>query len=457
MPRTDATRLAPPLALHPLDIAAGMIVGADGGTPPLVAEGPTPSPRQALVTLVQRALARPPCMVSFSGGRDSSAMLALALDVARRQGLPEPIPITSRFPGIEATDEAEWQESVISHLGAKDWVRITIHDELDAVGPVATAVLRRHGVLYPYNNHFHVPLFEAARGGSLITGSGGDELTTPMLWGRVARVIHRVDPPRPVDLLRLAVVAAPRALRQRAIAYRQPVPVLPWLWPDVDRLVRRRMNAWYADQPVRFDRALCEWWWTSRYLQFGRVGLNLLAADNDVELSVPLGDPTTVRAVAVACGPLGYPSRQSAMEQLFGDLIPPATTARPTKATFGEVVFGRHSREFAAQWSGGGVDSDLVDSEGLAQAWAAPSNVDCRTILLLQSAWLAEDRRSVASTEGGRGQRHDQVLHGRGERAPAPGTGELQGRERQEVEDESGVRRQAHALLSEEQREELLR
>ena len=38
-------------------------------------------------------------------------------------------------------------------------------DELDSVGPVAQAVLRRHGPLWPFNAHFHMPLLERASGG----------------------------------------------------------------------------------------------------------------------------------------------------------------------------------------------------------------------------------------------------------------------------------------------------
>jgi hypothetical protein len=70
--------------------------------------------------------------------------------------------------------------------------------------------------------------------------------------------------------------------------------------------------------------------------------------------------------------------------------LPPATTARPTKASFGDVVFHRHSRAFVDRWSGHGIPADLVDSDGLRRAWTE-SDVDCRTILLLQSAWLAEN------------------------------------------------------------------
>jgi hypothetical protein len=78
-----------------------VLVGFVRGLPPrpldpLPPEGPTP--RAALEELLAEELARQPCFVSFSGGRDSSALLATALDVARRRGLPEPAAFTLRYP-----------------------------------------------------------------------------------------------------------------------------------------------------------------------------------------------------------------------------------------------------------------------------------------------------------------------------------------------------------------------
>ena len=385
-----------PVTLGPLDIAAGMMIGDDPAVVALDAGDPI-SPRQALRTLVLRALECPPCLVSFSGGRDSSAMLAVAVDEARRHGLPLPIPITARFPGIEETEEAAWQESMLEHLGLDDWTRVDITDELDAVGPVAATVLRRHGVVYPYNTHFHVPLFERASGGSLITGAAGDELMTPLLWGLVARLLYGFDRVRrPADVARILIAKGPRSVRRRAVAHRLGIEGLPWLRPDVDRRVRRHAVAWYADQPFRFDDALLQWWWRSKYLQYGRTSLTLVAADHDVVVYEPFSDPLLIRAMAQRGGITGFPSRAAAMEDLFGDLLPPATTKRESKALFTEVLFNRHSRAFATGWTGTGVPDDLVDPSRLRDAWLAPEG-DCRTLLLMQSAWLAEQRGEDAT------------------------------------------------------------
>ena len=134
-------RLAP--ALRPLDIAYGIPFG-DDPVGPLERDLSGGSPREAIDAVLAEALARTPCLISFSGGRDSSALLAAAVRVARREGLDLPIPATLVFPQSEASNEDEWQAIVLDHLGLSEWERFEIVDEFDAVGPVATQALLRH-------------------------------------------------------------------------------------------------------------------------------------------------------------------------------------------------------------------------------------------------------------------------------------------------------------------------
>ncbi|NUT56362.1 MAG: hypothetical protein HOQ03_10310 [Thermoleophilia bacterium] len=149
-------------ALTPLELASGLVLGGDE---PDRSAPVDPDPRSAIEHAVLEPLRRGPCLVSFSGGRDSSAVLAVAAAVARREGLPLPVPATLRFPNAAASAETEWQEQVVAHLGLEEWVRLERTDELDCVGPVATECLERHGVLWPSNAHVHAPLFARARGG----------------------------------------------------------------------------------------------------------------------------------------------------------------------------------------------------------------------------------------------------------------------------------------------------
>jgi asparagine synthase (glutamine-hydrolysing) len=122
------------------------------------------------------ALSRPPCKVAFSGGRDSSAILAIATYVARRHGLHDPIPLTFRYEEYPRTWEDEWQELMVRHLDIRDWEIVAIRAEFDVLGPTARDTLHRHGLFWPPNSYTMMPMFQAARGGSLLTGRGGDEV-----------------------------------------------------------------------------------------------------------------------------------------------------------------------------------------------------------------------------------------------------------------------------------------
>jgi hypothetical protein len=377
-------------ALTPLDVASGMVLGTDPSVSP-IAPGSGQNPRQALQAAVRRALLRPPCLVSFSGGRDSSALLAVACQVARDEGLAPPIPATVQFPGDAAADESEWQDHVLAELGVKDRWQYTVGPDLEVIGPIATDQMRRHGLRYPPNVHFHQPIVAAASGGSLISGVGGDELLTPHLWSRLSRLGSPELPRKATDPLRLALARGPRALRGLVLR-RYSMTAPGWLRPVARRLVRRQASDWLADQPVRFDELVRRWWWTSRYFQHGSSSLELLAADFDVLAVFPFMDPMVLDALAVVRGGQGFPSRGAAMQSLFGDLLPERVISRPTKAIFDGALVGPMTRAFIQQWSGDGdLDHSLVDAVALHQAWQADA-VDMRSLGLLQQVWLSTTR-----------------------------------------------------------------
>ena len=162
-----------PYVMQGIELATGLVIGVDRSRAPLrprpVAPAELPSIlEQALVPALQRA----PCVVAFSGGRDSAGLLAAATRAARRHGLPLPIPATYRFPGIEEADESAWQDSVVRHLNLEDWVRIEVTDELDLVGPVAGPLLRRFGPLWPAEQPFRRAAHSACARGNLRHGRG---------------------------------------------------------------------------------------------------------------------------------------------------------------------------------------------------------------------------------------------------------------------------------------------
>src|SRR2546421_508967 len=130
--------------LNPFEIATGLVFGNEASPRRRAAHGT--DPLEALGEAIRPALLRPPCLVTFSGGRDSSSVLAVATHLARREGLPLPIPATNIFPEVGSSDESVWQEQVIRALELDDWIRLEHIDELDCVGPVAARILKRHGV-----------------------------------------------------------------------------------------------------------------------------------------------------------------------------------------------------------------------------------------------------------------------------------------------------------------------
>jgi asparagine synthetase B (glutamine-hydrolysing) len=377
--------------LSDLELACGIVLGFDRRPAPPATVGVTPL--EAIERVVLPALRRAPCLVSFSGGRDSSAVLAVATRVARRQGLPDPIPATNRFTGAPATEEAEWQEQVVTHLGLSDWLRREFTDELDAIGPYAQRVLRRHGLLWPFNAHFHLPLLEAASGGSLLTGVGGDELFMAAARPRTYAVLRGLERPRMRDILTVGFGLAPRPVRRAVYAHRTTVP-FAWLRPRTRRALARTLADEDAGEPLAPVRRLRQAH-THRALNVATASLEALARDHDVELAHPLAAREVSAAVARAF-PRGFEGRTAGMRALFDAVLPDAILARPTKASFDEAFIHRHSHEFVAAWEGDGVPIGSVDPVALAREWRSEAPAP-QSLTLLQAAWLAAQQPTNGS------------------------------------------------------------
>ena len=375
----------------PLELAAGRMFGEDHGAPGIAqAEDDAVTPLAALERALLPALGREPCLVSFSGGRDSSAVLAAATSAARRAGLPPPVPVTLRVPGAPMADETDWQERVVRHLGLTDWeLREAGGDELERLGPLSVSVLRRHGVLYPPNTFLQIPVLEAARGGTLLSGLGGDELFASWRWRAHADALARRRRPRASDALRLAYAAAPGPVRRWREARSYRLTGLDWLRPEAARSASSRAALARAEQPRSWPRWV-DWFARRRAVRAPQWSLALLAADAGTELVHPLLDPGFLAAVARAGGRSGFGGRTDAMRALFGDLLPEAVLTRPTKARYSEVLWGRGTREFAERWNGSGVDEALVDPTALRREWGGPAPHE-DSAMLLHAAWLSEN------------------------------------------------------------------
>lgn len=360
------------------------MLGVDHAAPPLPrARGV--SPHGALHASVLQALLAPPCFVAFSGGRDSSALLALATDVARREGLVLPVPITLRYPGAPETDETDWQERVVAHVRPEDWVRLELGDELDYLGATAQTVLRRHGVLWPMNAHVHLAYFPFTQGGSLIDGVDGDGVFS---WGHAhaMNVLLGRTPPTRGSWRRVAALLAPPPVRRAHV--RRASVAQSWLTAAAQEEFLRLVAHEVAAEPVSYEQRL-HWYARSRYVGALEWTTRLLAEESNTRLVRPLLDPSFLSALAVACGRTGFRGRTAVMTWLFGEHLPADVLHRRTKASFPNF-WGAGTSRFAEQWSGDGLDTELVDLPELRRTWAEKR--DHRSIPLLQSAWLATVR-----------------------------------------------------------------
>lgn len=367
-----------------LELASGVPLG-DQPTASLPHVDPEVTARGALEDAIRPWLGRSPCLVGFSGGRDSSAMLAVATTLARREGLAAPVPITIRFPGVTDSDESRWQELVVRHLGVEDWVRLDIDDELDYLGPRATQLLRRHGVLWPPYFHYEQLLLERAAGGVLLSGHDGDGVFGTYPWAGLRGLLRRERPPRRSDLLPLARRLAPAPLRRwEARLHHLP---LPWLRPEIRLAVETRFALELAGQPRRWDRWV-PWLAQRRSITLGLSTIDLMAGECGTQAAHPFLDPRFLAALAREGGALGWGERTEVMQGLFSDVLPVEVLGRCAKSSLGGGFWRRGSRSFAAAWDGRGVDEEMVDPAALRTAWTA-RRPKLGALALLQSAWLA--------------------------------------------------------------------
>jgi len=323
-------------------------------------------------------------VIGFSGGRDSSGLLALAVHLARGHGLGLPVAATNVFPTDTGSSESEWQEMVIRHIGAPDWERLEFSDEMDLIGPISQPALRRWGPCFPFNAHFGLPTFSLARHGCYLTGIGGDEIFQLSERNHLGALLSGQEPPRRRHLRTAALGLLPPGVRGHC--YQRDMPDLPWLKPGAGNEFKRRMAQDHARQPIWNAPDLLDDFWRSR----GRLALTATlatyAASCDTELVHPFEDQRFLKAVAHARPRTGWLRREDAMQDLFGGLLPDPLIFRRSKARFSQPFFSASSRDFVATWSGQGVDHTLVDADRLMDTWRQPV-VDARSYSLLQAAW----------------------------------------------------------------------
>lgn len=380
--------LTPSDPLSPLEVAWGWVPGIERQPAWSLRATTRAEVRAALDDVLREALLRPPCAVLFSGGRDSSLLLAAAVDLARREGHALPVATTLRFPAAPDVEEEAWQETVIDHVGPLDWVKTDITDEFDIVGPIAARGLRKHGVMWPPLVHNAEVLLPALKGGTLIDGEGGDEILGGRRSAPFAQLVRRKRPPGPRLARKLAEAMAPRSVRARRSAALWGER--PWLRPDTYDELKQRLAEDTVAEPLSWPRAL-QVMSERRAARLGMAHLDRAAADHDVTRIHPLLDLRFLSAWAGFGGRFGFSTRTDSLRNIADDLLPDIVLRRASKATFNVSAVGPHARAFIARWDGSGVDPSLVDVEALRTEWNKAS-VSGATFLLLQQAWLASER-----------------------------------------------------------------
>ncbi|MEU4473393.1 asparagine synthase-related protein [Micromonospora sp. NPDC023888] len=355
----------------PFDLATGTLLGVAAPRPRRPVPTGVPDPLDALDAAVLAGLSRPPCVVSFSGGLDSSLILAVAVRAARREGLPDPVPVTWRFTAAPRADESDWQQRVITALGiGGSWQILRADDDLDLIGPVARRLLHRHGVVHPVNLHLHLPIAELATGGALLTGAGGDQILAG--WRRP-----------PATSLRGRLWW----LRHTARTRQGPAEVFPWLRATVAREAHRAQRAEQRAEPRRLRQRIA-WHTRRRDLRMTCSALAALAAEHRAIAVQPLLDEAFLAALALRYGDHRGIGRDRLLAEIVQGALPAEVTAPRRKARFLEVFFRTPTREFVRSWDGSGADEELVDAEALRALWSQWP-IPGGTASLVQQLWLA--------------------------------------------------------------------
>jgi asparagine synthase (glutamine-hydrolysing) len=369
-----------------LEFAAGWVFGRSPLALPPAAEV-TQEPLRALEDAIRRARGAGPCFVSFSGGRDSSVVLAVATHTARLDGLPDPVAVTDLFPGDADSEEGEWQELALRHLGIDDWVRRDASVDGGLLGPASLDGLRRHGVIYPPTAYSHASTYRVGAGGVMLTGEGGDEV----FGAKRITLLHHVLQRKALQRRMAAALwhsFAPTPMRRRR--KRAEIEAeLPWVRAPFRREIAGRMAADETSQPLHWYRAML-FDVSSRSAFVGMHNLAIVAREQGTELAHPLRDEAFLAALEPVTGALGRSGRGALMESLFGELLPAVAMRRSSKAVFNNAYFNEDTRQFTQQWSGRGLPDELVDAEWLRGHWLDERAPAAGTAMLLHTAWLAD-------------------------------------------------------------------
>lgn len=376
--------------LTPLEVACGLQFGRDNSIAQELRRrqesATSRSASEVLIDVVESAVAET-TYVMFSGGVDSSLVLAAAVTACRRAGVAPPVPVTYRYPEHPDSFESEYQEAVIGHLGLDDWLIFEIDEELDVLGEPTRAALRQWGLCaFARTPSRHWLLEQLTAPAVLLTGEGGDGVFAP---APLAPLHYATAALRAGRARRHAARWLAQWPREHAAKWRRSRrPELPWLTPGARRQAAAAWrelytgDGWTMKSYHRSHRS-------KRYINTLDAQLSEIGEMHGIRYVAPLLDLDFIANLTALVPDREFMDRTYVVQRYFPGMLPDLVATRLTKASFRSSVMGRPGREFAERWDGTGVPLDLVDPEVLREVWLEGS--DARSTLLMQHAWLATE------------------------------------------------------------------
>ncbi|WP_227994682.1 asparagine synthase-related protein [Luteimicrobium xylanilyticum] len=371
---------------------AGVAVGR--GARRVASRGEIGTPRAVLERLLDRATEGRRTYVMFSGGRDSSSLLALATSCARRRGDDDPMPVTLRHPGVLEADETAWQELVIDHLGLRDHLVIEVRGEQELLGEPARRAMGRRGAVWPSALQLRDVAYRQLDDGVVVTGEGGDHVLTAHRITMLRNVLHDRRVPSWHELRLAAATFEPRRRYVRRVG---SLASRHWL--------RGAAQSAYSQAVGELARSPLSWARATLRTFDPRVQSVILHNHEEgireygLEPLTPFAHPEFHAALARSGGFWGYEGRTHVFRMLFGDLLPDAILARQTKASFNGARWGELEKEFARSWTGDCFDPEWVDAEALRREWLS-DRPGPGSDYLIQLAWAASEGITTPLADG---------------------------------------------------------